>query len=163
MSEIISTIIHVHIFRWNGTEPEYLLLHRALDDPVYPGMWQMVTGVKEKHEKAYLAALREVKEETGLTLKQLWVVPYVGAFYNFKKDAVDLVPVFAAPVEPSDTVQLSKEHDEYQWCTFDEALSRYIIPGYVEGLRILHNYILTGKNTDKFIQISVDKLHEEQS
>lgn len=161
MSEIVSTIVHVHLFRWNGSELEYLLLHRSPDDSLYPGMWQIVTGVKEGQERAYLTALREVKEETGLTPKQLLVVPHVGAFYNMKEDAVDLVPIFAGCVELSDPVQLSNEHDAYHWCTYDEALSRFIIPGYVEGLKVLHNFVLKGRNTDKFPQINMDELRRE--
>jgi dATP pyrophosphohydrolase len=157
MAEIISTIVHVHLFRENGTSPEYLLLHRVPDDPIYPGIWQMVTGVREMDEKSCDAALRETKEETGLTPSQIWIVPYVGTFYNVKRDSVDMVPVFAGRVELSDEVQLSKEHDGYKWCAYEEAVEEYIIPGYVEGLKILHKCIVTGKDRDKFTQISTEE------
>ena len=58
----------------------------------------MVTGKVRKDEKAYKAAIREIKEETYLSVNDLYVVPHVNSFYNEKDDTVNLIPVFAAVV-----------------------------------------------------------------
>ena len=57
-------MIQMHIFRRRQHHGiEYLLIRRAKDEPVLPGMWQMVTGYMEKDEAASDAAIREMKED----------------------------------------------------------------------------------------------------
>jgi dATP pyrophosphohydrolase len=146
-------MIHLHLFQRCESGPKYLLIRRSPDERIYPGLWQMVTGMMEPNEKAYQTALREIGEETGLTPEVLWVVPFVASFYNPFKDEITLIPVFAAEVNPAEEVNLSEEHDIYQWCLYEEALERFIIPGYKEGLRILHQFIVTGENADKFLRV----------
>ena len=65
--KIIDDIIEAHIFRLVEDRLEFLLLRRAADEEVYPGVWQPVTGRMHEGEKAWEAALREIKEETGLS------------------------------------------------------------------------------------------------
>ena len=74
--KFISTMIEAHVFRESVNGIEFLLLKRA-ENQVYPGLWQMVTGKIEDNEKAYQTAIREIKEETGLTPLQLWVAPTI--------------------------------------------------------------------------------------
>ena len=65
MAEVTSRIIEVCPFRIKGDRGEYLLIRRAPDDPLYPGLWQFVSGRVEEGEKAHEAALRELREEAG--------------------------------------------------------------------------------------------------
>ena len=117
--KIISTMIEAHIFRESPKGIEFLLLKRA-DYQVYPDLWQMVTGKIKTNEKAYQTAIREIKEETGLTPLQLWVAPTVNSFYEPKEEYICLLPVFASRVE-ADKIQLSDEHAEYKWVNKAEA------------------------------------------
>jgi dihydroneopterin triphosphate diphosphatase len=96
--EIISGYVEVHVFRYNNQKIEYLLLRRG-DKVIYPGLWQIVTGKIKEGEKAYETALREVQEETGLVPERLWVAPKVNQFYSAEKDAIYIVPVFAAELK----------------------------------------------------------------
>ena len=70
MPEICSHFVDVHVFRRRATpngppKEEWLVLKRAPHIRL-GGSWQMVSGTVEPGEKAYLAAARELFEETGL-------------------------------------------------------------------------------------------------
>jgi 8-oxo-dGTP pyrophosphatase MutT (NUDIX family) len=82
MAEVSSQLIEVCPFRISGDRGEYLLLHRSAKDPLYPVLWQFVTGRVEEGETSLQAALRELREETGAEHVRLWVVPAVNSFYD---------------------------------------------------------------------------------
>ena len=65
MADVSSRIVEVCPFRFIGDRAEYLLIRRSPGDPLYPGIWQFVTGRVEEGEKSHEAALRELREETG--------------------------------------------------------------------------------------------------
>ena len=90
MPDFISNTIQAHIAAYDLDENEYkfLVLKRAADLYIYPGLWQTVTGRIEPGETALDAAIREVKEETGLTPDDIWTLPYVANFFNIRKNGV---------------------------------------------------------------------------
>ena len=145
MAMMTARMIEVCIFTINNNEPMYLLLRRSDKERIYPGIWQFVTGSIEKGEKASNAALRELAEETGMKPKAFWVVPYINSFYDPGWDSVNLMPVFAAEVEPDKKPVLSAEHEEFEWLPFEKALERLVWPGQKEGMKIVHEYIVKGK------------------
>lgn len=57
----------VDIWIWN-CKGEYLISQRSADRPAYPLMWECVGGSVTKGEDSLTGALRETKEEVGLTL-----------------------------------------------------------------------------------------------
>lgn len=142
MSHITCNIIELCIFKKENGQPRYLLLHRTKDENIYPNIWQFITGSIEENEKAADAAVRELLEETGLKPKSLWVVPYVLSFYNADWDSVNLCPFFAAEIQDSRSVQISDEHDDFGWFTYDEAIHKLELPIWKEGLRIVNEYIV---------------------
>lgn len=143
MSNIVSDMVQVHVFRVNPSkEIEYLLLQRAPDEVLYPGLWQMVTGSIETGETAVAAARREVLEETGMHATELTVVPYIASFYLETDDSIHHVPVFAAEVPHASAVCLSPEHTALSWLRYDDAWRRLVFPGHREGLRILEEFVL---------------------
>ncbi len=117
---IISNLIEAHIFREKNGELEFLLLKRS-PEQYYPNLWQMVSGKIKDGETAYQTAIREIKEETGLTPEKFWVAPTVNSFYAPDKDNICLLPVFAAKVSYDSEIKLSKEHTEYKWVNPEEA------------------------------------------
>src|SRR5512145_446986 len=121
--DIHSYMIQLHVYRQREGNTEYLVMQRADDEPVYPGLWQVVTGTMEEGERAAQAALRELQEETGLAPLSTVVLPYVASFYNLKTDAVNMVPVFASEVSPDAVVRLSHEHKDCKWVLYDEAIA----------------------------------------
>ena len=103
-----------HVFRLVDNEPIYLLLKRSTEQ-ICPRIWQCVTGKIEAGEKPHETALRELKEETGLTPLSMWTVDQVNHFFEAEKNRMNLIPIFGVEVE-SDMVTLSSEHTEYKWC-----------------------------------------------
>lgn len=145
MASVVSRIVEVCIFRFTGSSVEYLLLRRATEDHLYPGIWQWVTGALLDGEKTLDGALREVREETALDAIRLWIVPHVTMFYESVHDNVHLSPLFAIQVENGVDPVLSPEHQEYRWLPYAEARRRLVWPGQREGLEMVERFIVTGE------------------
>ncbi|MBA4312471.1 MAG: NUDIX pyrophosphatase [Chlorobiaceae bacterium] len=147
MSKISSSIVEVCVFKKENSQVKYLLLHRTADEKVYPNLWQFITGSIEGNEKAKEAAIRELAEETGLKPESLWVVPYVLSFYNVEWDSVNLCPFFAVKVDSDSSIQISDEHDDFGWFSYDEAIQKLVWPSWREGLRIVNEYITRDRDS----------------
>lgn len=143
MASVAVTMIQVHIAipGSNPGEWQFLLLKRAADEIIYPGIWQIVTGGIANGETALQAALREVQEETSLTPNQLWTVPYVGSFFDAEHDYVHLIPCFGCIATGRD-IHLSCEHQESRWCTLGEAMGHLVMPSHREGTKVFYDYLL---------------------
>ncbi len=85
-------------------------------------------GTIEPGETATEAALRELREETGLVPLRFYNVSRVEAFYEHRRDDVALVPVFAALVACGADARLSEEHDAAAWLAPTEAATRFSWP-----------------------------------
>ena len=144
MPSIISNIVEVSVFRLRASVPEALLLQRARDENLYPGVWQNVTGSVQDGESALGAAKRELTEETGLEPVRFWVVPYTTAFYDPRQDAIVVVPFFAAQVGLESVPSLSREHDRFAWLGLAEARDRLVWPGQRQGLEVVFKSIVGG-------------------
>lgn len=153
MATIVCRIIEVCVFRFINDRAEYLVLKRSPTEKMYPGLWQFVSGSIEDREKAVDAALRELKEETGMSPKRFWVVPHTNTFYDPSYDAVHVSPLFAAQVEYGDEPKLSSEHCEHEWLPFAEAHRRLVWPGQRFGLEIISRYILGGEEAGVLTEI----------
>jgi dATP pyrophosphohydrolase len=143
MPSVISTQIEVHLFRRRRGRPEFLLLRRAPDRTI-PGAWQPVTGGIEKGETAWRAAAREVLEETGLMPIRWWALEHPTSFYDPARDAVRIVPVFAAEIAWTDTVTLSREHDRYAFASPAEASRRVLWGTQRRAIAAVREEILAG-------------------
>lgn len=154
MPNIVSHIVEVCVFRVTGGLPEYLILKRALDDKIYPGIWQIVTGVLEEGETATAAALRELKEETGLSPAKFWRLPVVHSFYDAVHDVVHLCPGFVARVAGQIDPRLSSEHAAFEWCTLDRALILLPWTGQRDSLALVHDRFVRESNESRLLEIS---------
>jgi dihydroneopterin triphosphate diphosphatase len=155
MPRIIFEIVEVVLFR-RRPDPEFLVLHRSEEEDIYPGLWQIVSGGIEPGEKAYEAAFREIKEETGLTPIALYNTPLTNTFYFYTTDSVNVSPVFAAEVKAADDVRLSNEHEEFRWLTEKDAVSLLVWPGQKSAIRIIHDYIVLKNPSREFMMIPLD-------
>lgn len=113
--------------RGAGTSLECLALRRAPGGRC-PGAWESVHGHIDADEKPAAAAIREVREETGLSPVHLYNLSRVELFYQHRLDEVALVPVFVAFVDEAATVRLSQEHDSYEWLAPGAARQRFAWP-----------------------------------
>jgi 8-oxo-dGTP pyrophosphatase MutT (NUDIX family) len=106
------------IFRRNRDRIEYLLLKRL---PERNGFWQPVTGGIEKGETRKEALCREVMEETGV--KNIVAVIEGLYYFEFSDPNLNQEYVYGVEISSSEEIVLDrKEHSEYRWCSFQEAL-----------------------------------------
>lgn len=97
------------------------------------GAWEIVHGRIEKGERPEQAAVRELFEETGLSVERLYSIT-VNSFYLHQTGAVHLALVFAAVVDGRKAVVLGSEHDDCAWHTFDGAAPLLAWPREREAL-----------------------------
>ena len=142
------------MFRVLDGESQYLLLQRAADEDLYPGIWQIVTGTIRQNESAIKAALRELDEETGLFVKRCWTVPYVDSYFDLSKDSVQLVPVFAIEVDAKVELKLSREHQNFTWLKYPDAKEKLIWRGQRHALEIVQEFIVSGKNAAQLLEVT---------
>ena len=152
--KIISYLIEAHIFRVYDSGLEFLLLKRSKDE-IYPGLWQMVTGKIKDNEKAFEAALREIKEETGLLPEKFWVTPTVNSFYEPVEDYICEIPVFAAKVDINSDVKISSEHSEYIWASVEAAKNFLAWPGQRNAVDIINHYFTKQTQLLNFVEINL--------
>jgi len=134
-------VVDVYLYRQVENRIEFLLLRRA-PDVKYAGQWRMVGGKIKQGEAAWQTALREVEEETGHALPELWTVPSVNLFYEAAADRVNVVPAFAGPL-PADPV-LNHEHDAFAWLSPEAAAQRLRWPEQRRLLRLTADLLREG-------------------
>lgn len=153
MAKIKIKQVDSYIYRNTDAGPIYLMLKRSTGKH-YEHLWQGVAGKIEKGETATQTVIRELEEETGKKPKKLFVADHIASFYDVRKDRIQMVPIFGIEVENSE-VQLSDEHSEYKWVSFEEALTLLTWKGQKEGLRTVHDEIVSRDNRTKWSEIKL--------
>lgn len=151
--DVLSNIVEAHVFRIENDDLKFLMLKRKADE-TYPNLWQMVSGAIEGTEIAYETAIREIVEETGITINKLWVVPNVNSFYSPERNKIFMIPVFAAKTEDIN-IKLSNEHSEYKWVAKEEALKLLAWPGQRKSVEIIYDYVTKENNFLEFVEIKL--------
>jgi dATP pyrophosphohydrolase len=133
--------IQAFVCRRSGAE--FLVLHRS---PVQGGYWHPASGALEEGEDAELAALRELREEIDLDAAgRFWPVRneygYAAAEEPPERRAqwppgTERIAVTGFIVEaPTDfEPTLNGEHDDYRWCSLEEAVALFHWPDVGEAL-----------------------------
>jgi 8-oxo-dGTP pyrophosphatase MutT (NUDIX family) len=133
MTVAVVGTVDVFVLRHVGRRWRCLTLQRAPDTRC-PGGWETVHGRIEPGELPAQAAVREVREETGLPVQRLYSIG-VNPFYLVPDDTVQLAVVFAAIVEPRGAVRLGPEHVRSVWRDPAAAARRFLWPHERTGLR----------------------------
>ncbi|MCM3782012.1 NUDIX domain-containing protein [Neobacillus mesonae] len=115
-----------------------LLLERA--SSVLSGIWCYIGGAIEEGETAWEAAIREIREETGITTVSLFTSNKFDQFYSAKENYIYIAPVFVGYVDDDQDVILNNEHSKYEWLTFNEAIERVTLPGNDEVLEFIEKH-----------------------
>ena len=118
------------LYKKNNDKILYAIFYRN-SHPI----WQFISGGGEDNETPSKAVIREIKEETSLTierkrLKQLdsrTTIPVLNITGNYTWGTdVYVIPEYAFAVEiiSDDNIQLSNEHKEYKWVEYNEAMKK---------------------------------------
>ena len=92
-------------------EQKYLILKRSTKSSFDPGLWDLPGGKLEYGEKLEETLIREVKEETGLTIKVL--IPF--DTWHFFKDEIFVTGVTFLCHFVKGKLRLSCEHSDFAW------------------------------------------------
>lgn len=121
----------------------------------YPTYWGFAKGWLEENETEEEAAIREIEEETGLKVdlvsgfrhEQKWFFKHEGELIH--KEAV----FFLAEVskERAESVKISKEHDDFKWLDYDEAMKIMKIKANKEMLASALKFIQEYKKQRRLI------------
>jgi bis(5'-nucleosidyl)-tetraphosphatase len=121
-----------------NVESQFLLLRNRR------GFWGFPQGHKEKGETEVQTLIREVCEETGIV--SLYIQSYIGRinYSYFKADGMksEKEVRFYFALTSTRKIKISKEHDDYKWVTFSNALcildhrqlKSILIKGHRKGL-----------------------------
>ena len=117
---IEETSAGIVLFRKEESKILFLLLH-------YPsGHWDFVKGKMEKGESTHQTAIREAKEETGIT-----DITFIENFeewieYNFKHqgELVQKKVVFFLAETKTKEVKISHEHSGYTWLDYNSSMEK---------------------------------------
>ena len=127
MTRISVGTIDVYFVSPNAGDCRVLTLQRAHDTRC-PTAWETVHGHIEAGESPEQAAVREVSEETGLSVQRLYNVT-VQPFYLHK----------LATVDHGHPITRGAEHMRHEWLSPDGALERFVWPRERAALRdVLH-------------------------
>ena len=130
------------VFRREKNKIYYLLLHYEM------GHWGFPKGHIEKGETQHQTALREIKEETGLT-----DIKFIGDFeewykYFFKLKGKNIFKIATYFLGETKTkkIKLSFEHIGYKWLTFKDALKQITFDNDKKILSDADKYLHTLKD-----------------
>ena len=117
---INQTSAGVVLFRNVSHEKSFLLLN-------YPqGHWDFIKGKMEQNETPRVTALRETKEETGIT-----DIEFIDGFeesveynFRFKNEDIHKKVIFFLAKTSEKKISLSHEHNDYLWLGYNDALKK---------------------------------------
>ena len=151
MADITIRVVDCYVFHQKDGALRFLLLKRN-KDKLYEHLWQGVAGKIEGNETASEAAIRELREETGLEPVRIFVADHVSRFYESHQDRINLVPVFGIEVD-SVEVKLSEEHVDYKWVDIYEALDTLVWRGQKEGIQTIYDMVMNNDDRMRWSKV----------
>ncbi len=117
---IEETSAGIVLFRKEDSEILFLLLH-------YPsGHWDFIKGKMEKGESAHDTAIREAKEETGITditfLENF--EEWIKYDFQYQGELVHKKVVFFLAETKTKEVMISHEHLDYTWMDYNTSMEK---------------------------------------
>jgi len=136
-----SDIVDVFIFRRRrGADStlEFLQLLRTAEP--MGGTWHPVMGHIEAGETATDCAVRELREEVGLSLSdasllRLFALEQVHPYFIPQINTIVLSPRFAAEVDANWSPTLNDEHSAVRWIAVSDVPAHFMWPGQIAACR----------------------------
>ena len=147
-----------YIVRPGETEnaAEFLQLRRSPGEYL-AGAWSTVRGKIEANEKAWQAALRELREEAGVAPLEFYQLDTIDIFYLWHDDTLWHCPGFCAVVSQDVTVTMNEEHDAMRWVPRGEINEKFIWPGERAQLAELCREILDNGPAKSYLRIPLER------
>ncbi|HXQ77631.1 MAG TPA: NUDIX domain-containing protein, partial [Gemmatimonadaceae bacterium] len=142
LTKIKPGVVEIFVIRHNAGDWRVLVLQRAADGK-RPNSWETVYGKIDAREKPEKAAVRELKEETGLAPASMYNVT-VNPFYLHASNTVQMCMTFAAFVPDDAEVTIGEEHQRFDWLSLDQACERFTWPREAHSLRDAHRLLGAG-------------------
>jgi dihydroneopterin triphosphate diphosphatase len=142
MTELRVGVVDVYVIRPYRDEWLVLTLQRSAETRC-PGSWETVHGRIERDERPEHAAVREVREETGLDIHRLYSIT-CQPFYLHALGVVQMAVVFGAFVQEGAVVSLGDEHVAHEWLPMAAAAERFTWPREREALQHIRILLGTG-------------------
>jgi len=117
---IEETSAGIVLFRKEGSKILFLLLH-------YPsGHWDFVKGKMEKGESTHETAIREAKEETGITDITFFenFEEWIKYDFQYQGELVHKKVVFFLAETKTEQVMISHEHLDYTWMDYNTSMEK---------------------------------------
>ena len=135
---------------------KFLITKRAPTEKAFPNLWTVPGGKlelkdyenRQKDTNSHWYNIfeellkREVKEETGLDIKN---IKYLTSLVFIRPDGIPTVVVSLFAEHYNGAVKLNDESIDYAWVTLDEARNYELIDGIYEELEMLDNHLKGGR------------------
>ncbi len=147
MNQKYRRAVFIVVYTGNKEKIEYLILKRKLH---WTG-WEFPKGGLENGEENSAAVKREVFEETGLKVLEIKKFDFSGKFkYNKKlKDRPGFIgqdfSLYATKVNKGKIKIDEREHSDYKWLRYGDALKKLTFSNQKKSLEIVNNRL-----TNKF-------------
>lgn len=125
------------VFKKQKDGIKYLLLHYGA------GHWDFPKGRQEKNETEEQAALREIKEETGIEDVEFadGFREAISYFYKQGGETMFKEVIFFLAQSAADEVKLSSEHIGYAWLGYENAYKKLTFNNAKELLRKANQFL----------------------
>jgi len=137
----LKTTIEIWVYT-RTPDIEVLLLRRTLRAGWGKVFWQPITGTISLNETPEEAALRELKEETGVNTRKKWIDLNNPFYFKTKGLGTLHKTMYAAEIDKQPITLDANEHDAYQWVPLNKVRELLYWDSNVKGYDIFNN--LTG-------------------
>lgn len=142
---------------------KYLMLHRSPRKRIMPDVWMAPGGHREFNEGLFACARREVKEETGLDIKNLRVIA-TGNAYLQDLDQEFFFHFIEADYAGGEVIP-EPENGELVWLTLEEMFKQEnmlaeiheILPYLFSGKNEVLSYSAVYRSGNELLELTIEK------
>lgn len=124
-----------------NADGKMLAIRRSNTDTRRPMQWDLPGGHLEDNEEMIAGIIREIKEETGLSVSNVHAIYAYSEPRSWDGGEASVVFITYAAHAPSSDVVLSFEHDKAEWVKIEDAVEMYEYPTHIKILK----YIIDNK------------------
>jgi mutator protein MutT len=121
----------------------HILITKRLTNTFYPGYWELPGGKLEPNETPAQAARREAREELGIEIETLSVLPPIEHTYEHARVRLHTcVARMLADSPPPRNIQVA----DHRWCSLDQLPWESFLPANVRVISALRRHLAGDDN-----------------